>query len=276
MLDWKMSTATWGLNLQAMIRNENDGDKGRNQRTILYMTVPDMTKEIKRLEKLGAEVFKEPQGVPGMGQWAYVKIPGDIVFGLWSNDPSYTPPPRAISKKPGDDSTPTFFEIVNSNAKEVSPFLKKAFGWNFDEMTFHGADYWYASDEGHTFSVGMRHPKKGEKDGELVAYVNVDDFVGAIAKVSKSGSKKVGKVQDYAPHGECQLVVAPGNLPIGLWGTLSKDEKPAEKPEPVAAASAPKGRARAAKSAAIKKINTKRPAADAKSSKRPAKKARKE
>jgi len=281
MADWKMSTATWGLNLQAMIRNENDGDKGRNQRTILYFTVPDMTKEIKRLEKLGGEVFKEPQAVPGMGQWSYVKVSGDVVIGLWSADPAYKAPPRAITKKPGDHSTPTFYEFVNSDAKEVAAFFQKAYGWKFDESNFHGAPYWYASDtETRAFSAGIRHPKKGEKDGELVAYVNVEDLAGQIAKMTKSGSKKIGKIQDYSPHGECQVVVAPGNLPIGLWGSTKGAGNHGEKAEKTAKAekteTVPKGKGRAAKSAALSKINTKRAAEAPKASKKPTKKARKE
>jgi len=277
MPDWKMSTATWGLHLQAMVRNENDLDKGRNQRTILYMTVPDMTKEIKRLEKLGAEVFKDPMAIPGMGQWAYMKVPGDTVLGLWADDPAYKPQPRAITKKPGDDGTATFYEFVNSDAKELAQFFKKAYGWNFDESTFHGAPYWYASADTRDFSAGVRHPKKGEKDHDLVAFVTVADLAGTSAKLVKSGSKKVGKVQDYAPHGEYQLVVAPGNLTIGVWGSFKKAEGDGdEKAESAAASTVPKGKGRAAKSAAIKKINTKRGAEAPKTSKRPAKKARKE
>jgi len=251
-------------------------DKGRNQRTIFYMTVPDITKEIKRLEKLGAEVVKT-EAVPGMGQWGYVKVAGEVFLGLWSNDPSYKPPAREISKKPGDHSTPTFYEFVNSDAKEVATFFKKAYGWESEEMSFHGAPYWYASDPERTFSAGIRHPKKGEKDRDLVAYVNVDDLAGQTAKMTKSGSKKVGKVQDYAPHGECQLVIAPGNLPIGLWGSVKKDAgNDSEKAESSSAATVPKGKARAAKSAALSKINTKRVAEAPKTSKKPAKKARKE
>jgi len=280
MADWKMSTATWGLNLQAMIRNENEGDKGRNQRSILYFTVPDMTKEIKRLEKMGCEVFKEPQAVPGMGQWGYMKVPGDVVIGLWSEDPAYKAPPRAITKKPGDHATPTFYEFVTSDAKEAANFFKKAYGWNYDESNFHGAPYWYASDtENRAFSAGFRHPKKGEKDG-LIAYVNVDDLNGQIAKMSKSGSKKVGKVQDYSPHGECQVIVAPGNLPLGLWGSLKGATNGGEKAESTkteaAKETASKGKGRAAKSAALSKINTKRAAEAPKASKKPTKKARKD
>jgi len=278
MADWKMSTAKWGLNMQAMIRNESDLDKGRNQRTIFYMTVPDMTKEIKRLEKLGGEVFKDPMVIPNMGSWGYVKVPGDIVLGLWSDDPAHKPPARSITKKPGDHSTATFFEFVNSDAKEAAAFFKKAYGWEFAEMPFHGAPYWYASDESHNFSAGIRHPKKGEKDHDLITYVNVEDLAGHTTKMTKSGAKKVGKVVDYAPHGECQLVAIPGNLSIGLWGALKGAGNSAEKPES-STASAPAGKAgkgRAAKSAALSKINTKRPAEKAKASKKPTKKARKE
>jgi predicted enzyme related to lactoylglutathione lyase len=278
MNDWKMSSVTWGMELQAMVRNEAEADKGRNQRTNLYMTVPDMTKEIKRLEKLGAEIFKGPEAVPGMGQWAYVKVPGDVVLGLWVNDPGFKPPARAVTKKPGDHGTPTFFEFVNSDAKEVAQFFKKAYGWDFQEMPFHGAPYWYTSDPvTKAFSAGIRHPKKGEKDRDLITFVNVDDFEGQTAKMTKSGSKKVGKVVNYDPHGEYQLLTVPGNHTLGLWGSPKKDAgNSAEKAESASAATVPKGKGRAAKSAALSKINTKRSAETTKTSKKPAKKARKE
>src|SRR5687767_4995212 len=55
--------------------------------------------------------------------------------------------------------------------------------------------------------------------------------------MTKSGSKKVGKVVNYDPHGEYQLLTVPGNHTLGLWGSPKKDAgNSAEKAESASAA----------------------------------------
>jgi len=310
MPDWKMGTAKWGLKTQAMIRAENEVDKGRSQRTIFYFTVPDIKAEYKRLAKLGASTLKEPNVVPGMGAWGYLNIPGDVILGLWQNDPAYTPPERQDTKKPGEDGTATFYEFIASDTAGLSSFLTKAYGWQWHESDFHSQKYWYFSDpSARTFSCGLRAPKKGEKDGQLVTFVNSSDSAKSTASAVKAGGKKVGTIVNYDPHGEYQLVNAPGNLSFGIWGQTEasrahhgqqsgaqngekeddeeedgEEEKaaPKAKAAPKRKAAAPKanGRAKpaakkAAAAPAAPKQGRKRAASTSKVSKKPAKRARK-
>jgi len=263
--EWKMATVNWGLKMTGMVREEADHDKGRDQRTIFYMTVPDIDKEYKRLKKLGADTFKEPTRIPGMGAWGYVKVPGDLLLGLWSNDPAYTPPERKETKEPGGHGTASFFEIVSPDLDGTRNFFNKAYNWEFGgPYTFIGETYWYCQGD-KSFSVGFRGPRKGEKGANCLAYFNADSLANGTKASVSNGAKKVGGVLDYSPHGDAQMINVPGKIPFGLWtdkemagahgGADEKgEEKAEEKPDGKAKAKAPAKKAAASKAGGRKTV----------------------
>jgi len=221
--DFNMASVNWGLEMSAMIMGEEDHDKGRNQKTCFYFTIPNMDKEVKRLEKLGAKILKAPTDVGGAGSYAYLQAPGDLSIGLWS---SVEPPkPKVATRKLGDKQTVTFFEIISTEPEATEKFLNSAYGWKFNSYPMGGKPYWYWG-EGEKLSVGLRGLDKGEKGSDLVAHVN-EGSLKALSDVVKNGAKKVGGVRDYGQYGKAQLFKAPGGITVGIYegGKHGSDEK---------------------------------------------------
>jgi len=287
--EWKMSFVNWGVQMTGMFRTEMPSiDKGRAQRAILYFNVPDIDKEFKRLIKLGATSLKEPSPIPGVGQWGYILTPGNVIIGIWADEKGYVPKHAEITKKPGEESTATFYEFINSEPEAVTAFFSKAFGWTFREYDF-GAKYWYFSSP--SFSAGLRAPKKGEKDHNFIPYINANDLVAKTAETVKGGAKKVGGLVEFEPYGSYQLINLPGNVPFGIWASSNDHKGTGEHHEETAKApakskAAPKTVAKKAVASKAKKA-TKRAApkaaaakrsreATAKESKRPTKRARRD
>jgi len=293
MAEWKMGTAKWGLKIAGMIRNEEAFPKGYTQTTILYMTVPDIHKEVKRLTKLGASVFKAVVDIPNMGSWGYMKVPGDLILGLWSNAPTYKPEEKVVTKKPGDATTLTFSELVTADAEAAAAFFNDAYHWGFNKSDFHGQEYWYSRGDHQSFSFGLRKPKsKSESSPDIVAYVNMETIAASLTKAKKNGAKAIGGKIDYAPHGNAQITLIPGDVRIGLWesdndvqqgrAATKKAAAPAKKAAAPAKNDSERPTRRAASASAKKAIatqsqSTKKRALDApKPNKRAAKKAKKE
>jgi predicted enzyme related to lactoylglutathione lyase len=217
MPEQQMAFGDWGLKMVAMLSSEMPHDKGLEQRAKFYFTVPDVNAEIQRLAKFGAAVFKEPQLVPNMGYWCLVKIPGNLILGLWNYLPGTGPEPRQLTKKPTDETVATYFELVNKDAKQVAEFFKNAYGWTFQESTFLGGQFWYTSDnESKAFMLGIRQPKAGERS-DLTAFVTTNTMFSTRENLTKAGAKFVGQVEDYSPHGHCQKLNIPGGIVIGIW-----------------------------------------------------------
>jgi predicted enzyme related to lactoylglutathione lyase len=216
MPEHKMAFGEVGHKLTVMIRSEMPYDKGLGQQASFYMTVSDVNLEIARLQKLGATIFKEPETVPNMGVWALVMIPGRVVLGLWAYLPGAQQPIRKITKKITDEGALGYFEMVNTDAKGLVDFFKNAYGWKFDESTFLGGSFWYVSDK-ETFSLGIREARQGERN-DLVGFVNVTNLGMASSNLSNTGSRALGTVLDYEPHGFCQKFIIPGGILLGLWG----------------------------------------------------------
>jgi len=262
-----MGMGTFGFKTNVMVAKESDSFKDRAQRTVPYLTVPSIAKEIERVQKLGAAVHKEPQKIPGMGEWAYIKVPGDVVVGLWSNAPEWKPPPRVETKGKYDEFTMNFFEIATATPKETSEFLKQAYNWDlgFSE-DYHGQNYWYWHGDGSSFSLGVRGLKKGETGTVFHGHVNLlQSYSDVLAKSKKNGAKTVGGKVDHAPHGHAQYIAMPGNTLIGLWEGVAQDKQQGQEPKAAKekkevkmdVEQAPNERPkRSAKSAAMEKLNS--------------------
>jgi len=215
--------------MTAMIMAEEAHDKGHPQRTIFYLTVPSIDNEVKRLKKLGATVHKAAVAVPNAGKYGYVKVPGDLVFGLWESvGPSQ---PKVAKKTKEADATVTFFEIFSSDPEAAVAFLSKALAWNFTSYPIGGKPYWYSGGDGKSFSVGLRGLEKGEKGTDLIAHVNKKSASDALKAVAKLGAKKVGAERSYGPYGKSQLFKAPGGFTMGFYEGGTHSEKKEEKKE---------------------------------------------
>jgi predicted enzyme related to lactoylglutathione lyase len=213
----KMSFGNFGLRMSLMIASEMPYDKGLEQRARFYFTVPDVLIEIDRLVKLGATVWKEPEIIPEIGSWCFMKIPGNIIIGLWAYLPDKLPPPNPITKRPTDESVMTFFELVTPEAMFVAEFFKNAFGWTFTESVLRGGLYLYTSDKPtNSFQLGIRHSRRGERS-DLTAFVTVKNLVPFTETVVRFGGEKVGEFDDYTPRGFCQKIKIPGGIVLGLW-----------------------------------------------------------
>jgi predicted enzyme related to lactoylglutathione lyase len=265
MKEFNMGMGSFGLKTNVMITKEGDIFKTRSQRTLLYLTVKDVDKEVKRLSKLGAEVAIEPKpvplpGVPGgiMGHWAYVKVPGDVIIGLWADAPGFTPPAREATKGKYDDKTMNFYEIVSGNPKEAAEFFKQAYQWDLGfSADFHGQNYWYWHGDGETFSIGVRPFKKGEKDTVVLAHVNLTaNHAQILAKAKKNGAKAVGGKIDYAPHGNVQYITIPGGPTIGLWESPPRAQEKEDKDKIEVEATSSVRPKRSAKTAATAKMSS--------------------
>jgi predicted enzyme related to lactoylglutathione lyase len=217
-----------GLKVNLMIRGEMPYDSGIAQQAFFYMTVPDVKMEINRLETLGASVFKEPEIVPNMGYWSLIKIPGNMIIGLWSYLPGAPHPVRKMTKKKTDEGAMTFFEMVALDARGVVDFFQKAYSWPFEESEFHDAPYWYVSDK-ESFSLGVREARMGERNG-LISFINVNNLGLSTSRLTESGSRVVGNVVDYEPHGFSQKLMIPGGVLLGLWGPSKAGTTQASKP----------------------------------------------
>jgi len=218
MPEWKMGFAKWGTPLTGMVRVKDDKLNEIFQTATLYFTVPDFDKEVKRLTKFGAKTFTEKNVIPNMGSWGYIQVPGDLILGLWSNDPSYTPKPKPNDKKPGEEPTVNFFEFVTSEPEEAQAFLKKAFGWGFDPTPFGDEKYWYFPGDHKTFSVGLRLPEKQEKGSNILPFVNVSSLDDTTKTTLKNGAKKFfPKPRPYGEFGTAGYVNTPGSVVLGLW-----------------------------------------------------------
>jgi len=270
MPEWKMATAKWGTPLTAMVRVKDDQLNAIKQTATFYVTVPDWDKEQKRLEKLGASVFKAKVTIPGMGSWGYLESPGNIIFGLWQNDPKHVPAAKPNTKKVGEDTTVSFFELVSDEAEKTAEFFTKAFKWNFNYTPFGEEKYWYSQGDHKSFSVGLRLPEKSEKGSNFIPFVNVSSIDETTKKVLKLGAKKFAKPRSYGPFGSGSYLTIPGSVTLGLYedshshahgdGHNGEGEKPVVEEKTAAKQGAKRGRSASA---------------TAKTAKKPAKKARK-
>jgi predicted enzyme related to lactoylglutathione lyase len=220
--DFRMATVNWGLEMTGMTMGEEEHDKGRTQRTTFYFTVPNIDKEIKRLQKLGAEIHMAPVAIPEMGSYGYVKGPGDVVLGLWQN--AAPPKAKVATKEPKDEATVTYFEVVSSEPKEAAAFLTKALNWKFEFYPMNGADFWYWGEDGQKFSVGLRGLEKGEKGSDVIAHIN-ETVAKGLPDAVKNNAKKVGGVRKYGNFGQSQFFKAPGGFTMGIWENFPHDKE---------------------------------------------------
>jgi predicted enzyme related to lactoylglutathione lyase len=237
----------------------------------LYVTVPSIDDEIKRLVALKAKVVVGATEVPDMGQWALLTIPGGVTFGLWEEkDTTRAKPPT--TREPHSENTVSFLEITSSDPPKTNDFLSKAFGWKFEHWA-EGGDYWYCRGDSKTFSVGLRPKHQHVNANEVIAFVNVKDLDAALKKVTGKGrAKKVSDKLQMGPYGYYAYIEAPGAFKIGIWENLPHEEgkKEGEKETKEVKETAPK-KAAPKKAAAAKKAAPAKKAAGKK--KAPAKKA---
>jgi predicted enzyme related to lactoylglutathione lyase len=285
--EWKMAFAKFGVPLTAMVRTKDDvlAPASVTQTSTFYVTVPDFDKEQARLVKLGAKVFKAKTSVENMGSWGYLRVPGNFIVGLWQNDPKHVPQPKPDNKKPGEDGTVSFLELVSSAPEEATAFFLKAFSWDFNYTPFGEEKYWYFQGDRKTFSVGLRLPQKPEKGSNLIPYVNVSSLDDATSNALKHGAKKLfPKPRPYGEFGTGGVVTIPGGVSVGFWedthGHAHHDGEDGEKEVKEEKAPAKKGKAAPKKSAASPKAPAAKRAraesAGRKNPARPAKKARKD
>jgi len=232
MANFNMAMVKWGHKMTGMVRVKDKELEGLDQTATLYLTVDDVRKEVARLKKLGATEFKKPVDIPNMGSWGYVKIPGDVVIGLWQNAPEYVPQPKNVTNGPHAAGTVTFFELVTDEPEAAAKFLQKAWHWDFNEYDFNAQKYWYCMGNHESFSAGIRGALKNEKSPNLLPFLNVETIDGAQPALLKSGAKKITpKPLKYEPHGQISILTIPGGVQLGLWENSQKQGQAPEKEE---------------------------------------------
>jgi len=216
-----MPGVSFGTDLGAMLREKEGHDN--DQRSIMYITVPSIADEIKRLVSLKAKIRVGATEVPDFGQYAILTIPGGLAFGLWeSKDPDR--PKTPTTREPHTENTVSFLELTSEEPQKSGDFLSKAFGWKFDHWA-EGGDYWYCKGDSKTFSIGLRSAHEHVDTNEVIAFVNVKNVDAALKKVTGKGrAKKLSDKLQMGPFGFYAYLEAPGAFKVGIWENIPHDD----------------------------------------------------
>jgi len=194
------------------------------QRTAAYFTVKNVKAEIDRLVALGAKLYLDPVEIKGMGSYAYVEVPGDLIFGLWEYagaEPAATEP----AKKPTDEGTLTYVQINTPQAKAAADFFEKAWGWKFSgnlekEMGFCKLSEW--------ISLGIMGVPAGQQ-ANLIPTINTANMEAKMKELTALGAT-AGHKGD-TPEGTYQIIHGVTDFPMCIW---QQKEKGKDVPDPTA------------------------------------------
>jgi len=191
------------------------------QHTVCYVHVKDIAATLHTLANHGGKKVKEVTNVPGFGKYAFVKIPGDIVLGVWqSHNPEVLPDEKRVK----DEKIPGigYVEFVTNDFKSTIAFLEKALSWKIRVSHDHGNVVTPSHPD--IVGVGVRQKSKHEAPGFLtyLDVKNIDD----IALAQKEGAKvelpktAIPQSEDYYLH-----LSIPGGAWQGLFAGSSDPKK---------------------------------------------------
>ncbi len=164
-----------------------------------YIHTPDVGAAAKQAEKLGGKIFKEPQTVPGVVEFAILTDPSGAMFNIMRPIPQGDAPKFA----PGTPGTMGWNELLSGDWKQAWDFYHAMFGWEKHQALEMGpvGTYQTFGLEGMSFG-GMMNKRPEMPMAYWNYYWNVASCEKAVEKLTAAGGK---------------VMFGPMQVPGGSW-----------------------------------------------------------
>jgi predicted enzyme related to lactoylglutathione lyase len=177
-----------------------------------YVGVADVDTAAEEVQRLGGQVRRAPEDIPGVGRFAIVADPQGAVIALFHSDQGAAP-----WAEPGTPGHFGWHELYTDDVEKGFAFYSALFGWRKDqamEMGDMGVYQLFAI--GERVCGGMMAKPPGFPVSAWIYYINVGDIDAAVARV-KAGGGSVHNGPEAVPTGQW---IAQGQDPQGAWFAL--------------------------------------------------------
>ena len=164
-----------------------------------YIHTPDVGKAAQQAVKLGGMIFKEPEIVPGVVEFAILIDPTGAMFNIMRPIPQGEAPKFA----PGTPGAMGWNELHAGDWKQAWDFYSGMFGWEKLETLDMGpvGTYQTFGLDGPAFG-GMMNKHPNMPMPGWIYYWNVDSVEAAVARINAGGGK---------------VLMGPHQVPGGSW-----------------------------------------------------------
>jgi predicted enzyme related to lactoylglutathione lyase len=107
-------------------------------------------------------------------------------------------------------------ELNTTDVSKAKSFYGKLFNWQLEDVPMGGETYTMVRVGDGTGGGIMKHPMPGASSTWL-AYVLVDDIVGATQKAKSLGATVVKDVTEVMGAGSFSIIMDPTGAALGLW-----------------------------------------------------------
>jgi predicted enzyme related to lactoylglutathione lyase len=184
-----------------------------------YIAADDCDAAVEKLQRLGGQVLRAPEDIPGVGRFAVVTDPHGAAFEIMTPAPMETPPTPA---PPGAHGHAGWRELFAPDAEAAFAFYAEMFGWTRDEAVDigpMGVYQLFANADGVV--GGMMNAPPGFAGMPWRYYFHAGPIEAAADRVRAAGGEvRHGPIE--VPGGDWVLQAAdPEGAEFGLIGTKS-------------------------------------------------------
>jgi uncharacterized protein len=169
-----------------------------------YVHTPDVGKAAQQAVKLGGKIFKEPETVPGVVEFAILVDPTGAMFNIMRPIPQGDAPIFA----PGTPGTMGWNELHAGDWKAAWEFYHAMFGWKKHEAVDMGPMGTYQTFGLETAFGGMMNKHSMIPVPCWTYYWNVDGIDAAVSRITAAGGK---------------VLMGPHQVPGGSWIINAQD-----------------------------------------------------
>jgi uncharacterized protein len=161
-----------------------------------YVEVDDVEATLHKVEKLGGTRLYGPEQIPGGPLFGHLKDPEGHWIGLFQR--GYAEPARIAADAPRQGTPVVHFEVIGKDYSTLVAFYESLFGWKPDANNPVGYGVIARDDNLNADGVGiggglMALPEemRGDSDGHVTFYAEVDDVEATLQKVEQLGGKRL-------------------------------------------------------------------------------------
>jgi predicted enzyme related to lactoylglutathione lyase len=176
-----------------------------------YVAVDDVDAATAQVQRLGGQVCKAPQDIPGVGRFSFVTDPQGAMLALFKGTPAEgeAPPPPPAPGTPGHFG---WHELHTTQVDAALAFYGELFGWQKGEAMDMGPNGIYqlfaSGAQGANADGGMVPKQPDVPQPHWLYYVNVASVDASVANITAGGG---------------QVLVGPHQVPAGSWIVLARD-----------------------------------------------------
>jgi predicted enzyme related to lactoylglutathione lyase len=170
-----------------------------------YVGVEDVDATVEKVKQLGGTVHKEPENIPGVGRFAVVADPQNVVIALFKWESSMS----GETPQPMSPGTVGWNELYAPDAQKAFEFYAAVFGWTKGDAMDMGpmGTYQLFRHNGRDIGGMMNKPPQ-MPFGSWVYYFCVTDIDAAVERLNSAGGK---------------VVMGPMQVPGGGWIVQATD-----------------------------------------------------